>query len=60
MANVITNILTFHGYTYRIRSLKTAVMNDEFEYGSIDFNKIIATPPDISKVSRRETKTKPP
>lgn len=47
MANVITNILIFNGYLYRIRDLKAAVQNDEFRYGSIDFNKVIPTPPDI-------------
>ena len=64
MANVITNILIFHGYLYRIRGLKAAVQNDEFGFGSIDFNKVIRTPPDIfegavslEEVQNRHAKT---
>lgn len=49
MANVITNILTFHGPVDRIHELKAAIQNDELGYGSIDFNKIIPTPSDISQ-----------
>lgn len=47
MANVITNILIFHGYLHRIHDLKAAIQDEELGYGSIDFNKIIPTPDDI-------------
>ncbi len=49
MANVITNILTFHGPQHRIHDLKAAIQSDELGCGTIDFNKIIPTPPDISQ-----------
>ncbi len=49
MANVITNILIFHGPQDRIHGLKAAIQSDELGYGTIDFNKIIPTPPDIAQ-----------
>lgn len=51
MSNVITNILIFEGVPRRIWELKAAVQDDELGYGSIDFNKVIPTPPHISQDS---------
>lgn len=48
MPNHITNIISFEDVSNeRVNKILEAIKSDEFGIGSIDFNKIIPTPPDI-------------
>ena len=48
MPNHITNIISFEDVSNeRVNKILEALKSDEFGIGSIDFNKIIPTPPDI-------------
>ncbi len=48
MPNNITNIVRFEGDKVKISELLKSIQNDEYGYGSVDFNKIIPMPDTVT------------
>ena len=47
MPNHVTNIIEIKGNPARIKAMFEAVKSDEYDLGSIDFNKLLPMPPEL-------------
>jgi len=56
MANNVLNIITFSGDQKKIEKMLEEIKHDEYEVGSIDFNKIIPMPPSLAIESGSRTR----
>ena len=48
MLNYVTNIVKLPGSKERIEEILPVVQNDQYEFGSVDFNKIILLPESLN------------
>ena len=55
MPNHVRNMLTFNGDPERIREMLTQIQDDEEDFGSIDFNKLIPMPQELGIESGSRT-----